>query len=89
MSYFWMRRSGVGFAAVLFSTLVVTSGAAGQDAPDGESLYRQHCGRCHEGEMPTIMLPGTIHDLPADRIYEAINFFGMQRHVASLTTREE
>jgi mono/diheme cytochrome c family protein len=89
MSYFWMRRSGVGFAAVLFSTLVVTSGAAGQDAPDGESLYRQHCGRCHEGEMPTIMLPGTIHDLPADWIYEAINFFGMQRHVASLTTREE
>ena len=79
----------IAVAAALWILVVPTAGAAAQDAPNGGLLYGQHCARCHEGDMPTIMMPGTIHDLPAGRIYEALNFFFMQREAASLTQAEK
>ena len=83
------RRSVVAFVTAAGCLAVAQAAAAGQEAPDGESLYRQHCARCHEGDMPTILLPGSVHDLPADRIHEAINFFGMQRYAAPLSRAEK
>ena len=79
----------IAFAAALSILTAASVGAAAQDAPNGELLYGRHCARCHEGDMPTILMPGTIHDLPADRIYEALNFFLMQREAASLSQAEK
>ena len=79
----------LGMFATLLVLIAASSAVAAQEAPDGEALYRQRCARCHEGQMPTIMVQGTIHDLPALRIYEALNFFFMQREAASLTQAEK
>lgn len=78
-----------GFFTALWILTMASTPATGQSAPDGESLYRQHCARCHEGEMPTIMLQGSIRDMPADRVFEAINFFFMQRYAGSMTQAEK
>ena len=84
-----VRRSLVGVVAVLGVLVAFIADAAGQDDPSGKILYGQHCARCHEGEMPTIMLQGSIHDFPADRVFEAINFFIMQRYAGSMTRAEK
>ena len=62
-----LRRLGI-----LLLLLHAPHAVAAQDLPDGEALYRQRCARCHEGQMPTIMLQGSIREIPADRILEAM-----------------
>ena len=63
--------------------------AFAQQHPEGARVYKQHCARCHEADMPTILVPGTIQDLSAERIYEALLHFLMQRHAAPLTRAEK
>jgi polyvinyl alcohol dehydrogenase (cytochrome) len=77
------------FLATLAVAVASPLAAAEQGAPDGEQLYRQHCARCHEGNMPALLMQNTIRELSAGRIYEALNFFIMQRYGAPLTQAEK
>jgi polyvinyl alcohol dehydrogenase (cytochrome) len=52
--------------------LIVAAVAAAQ-SPDGERLYRQNCGRCHEGDLPALFSSSPIREYPAARIYEALS----------------
>ena len=76
----------VCISGILLFTFVGTS-LAGQPGPDGDRLYRQHCARCHEADMPSVFLQSPIQDMPAERVYEALMYYFMQRHAATLTAR--
>ena len=78
----------VCISGILLFTFVGTS-LAGQPGPDGDRLYRQHCARCHEADMPSVFLQSPIQDMPAERVYEALMYYFMQRHAATLTSAEK
>ena len=77
------------FTAAILVFTVSTLSAAGQASPDGERLYQQSCARCHDADMPAVFMQGTIQDLSAERVYEALVYFFMQRHAATLTKAQK
>ncbi len=86
-----MRLSAL---ALLLVVVTASLSTAGQTAPDGERLYRQQCARCHEAEMPGVFLdgvrgPGTIQEMSAERVYEALLYFFMKRQAATLNKAEK
>ena len=77
------------FTTAILVFTVSTLSAAGQAGPDGERLYQQYCARCHDADMPTVFMQGTIQDLSAERVYEALVYFFMQRNAATLTKAQK
>ena len=77
------------FTTAILVFTVSTLSAAGQAGHDGERLYQQYCARCHDADMPTVFMQGTIQDLSAERVYEALVYFFMQRNAATLTKAQK
>ena len=81
-----MRLSAL---AILLVVITASTSPAGQTTPDGDRLYRQQCARCHEAEMPGVFLdgvrgPGSIQEMSAERVYEALLYYFRKRQAATL-----
>ena len=75
--------------AAVASILFVPAIAATQPpAPNGESVYTQHCAACHEGSMPRMPSRQALGTLTPEHIDTALSSFTMRRQGASLSPAE-
>ena len=69
-------------------SLIVPVIAAAQPAPDGETVYRQHCAGCHNGTMPRMPNRDALKTLTPEHVETALSSFTMRRQGAALTLAE-
>ena len=74
-------------AALVAVLLAVALPAAAQN-PDGEAVYRQHCGGCHNGSLPRMPNRDALKTLTPEHVETALSSFSMRRQGASLTLAE-
>ena len=62
--------------------------SAGQQAPNGETIYKQHCVGCHEGSVPRAPNREALRAMEPEAIDTALSSFMMRRQGASLSSAE-
>jgi polyvinyl alcohol dehydrogenase (cytochrome) len=73
----------------VFVCLVVPAIAtAQQQAPGGETVYKQHCAGCHEGTMPRMPSREMLRLLTPEHVETALSSFIMRRQGTPLTSAE-
>jgi polyvinyl alcohol dehydrogenase (cytochrome) len=80
-----MRRT------VVLGTLVglcLPAVSAAQQAPNGETVYKQHCAGCHEGSLPRAPNREALRAMPPEAIDTALSSFSMRRQGATLSSAE-
>ena len=77
--------------AVVLSILVglcLPAVSAAQQAPNGETVYKQHCVGCHEGSIPRAPNREALRAMEPEAIDTALSSFSMRRQGASLSSAE-
>jgi polyvinyl alcohol dehydrogenase (cytochrome) len=59
-----------------------------QQAPNGETIYKQHCVGCHEGVVPRAPNREALRAMEPEAIDSALSSFSMRRQGASLSSAE-
>src|SRR5688572_29842806 len=68
--------------------LGVPAVSAAQQAPNGETVYKQHCVGCHEGSLPRAPNREALRAMEPEAIDTALSSFSMRRQGASLSSAE-
>jgi polyvinyl alcohol dehydrogenase (cytochrome) len=77
--------------AVVLSILVglcLPAVSAAQQAPNGETVYKQHCVGCHEGSIPRAPNREALRAMEPEAIDTALSSFSMRRQGATLSSAE-
>ena len=69
---------------VLLALVMVTAGAHGQSAPDGQALYKEHCATCHDAGMPRAAARSVLEKLSPDSIRTTLDVGSMVQQAAAL-----
>jgi polyvinyl alcohol dehydrogenase (cytochrome) len=75
-------------AALVAASVVLLPVVAAAQAPNGETLYRQHCAGCHNGSMPRMPNRDALKTLTPEHVETALSSFSMRRQGAPLTLPE-
>jgi polyvinyl alcohol dehydrogenase (cytochrome) len=75
-------------ALAILAALCLPVVAAAQPAPDGETVYRQHCSGCHDGSLPRAPNREAMRAMAPEAIDTALSSFSMRRQGASLSSAE-
>jgi polyvinyl alcohol dehydrogenase (cytochrome) len=59
-----------------------------QQAPNGETVYKQHCVGCHEGSVPRAANREALRAMEPEAIDTALSSFSMRRQGATLSSAE-
>ena len=68
--------------------LGVPAVSAAQQAPHGETVYKQHCVGCHEGSLPRAPNREALRAMEPEAIDTALSSFSMRRQGATLSSAE-
>jgi polyvinyl alcohol dehydrogenase (cytochrome) len=74
--------------ALVAASIVLLPVVGTAQAPDGETVYRQHCAGCHNGSMPRMPSREALKTLTPEHVDTALSSFTMRRQGASLTLAE-
>jgi polyvinyl alcohol dehydrogenase (cytochrome) len=80
-----MKIAAVTALLLLAATALV---AAQGRAPDGETVYRQHCAGCHEAALPRMPTREALRSVTPEHIETALASFTMRRQGAALAPAE-
>ena len=75
-------------AAFVAASILLVPVAAAAQAPNGETIYRQHCAGCHNGSMPRMPNREALKTLTPEHVETALSSFSMRRQGAPLTLAE-
>jgi len=75
-------------AALVAASILLVPVAAAAQAPNGETIYRQHCAGCHNGSMPRMPNRDALKTLTPEHVETALSSFSMRRQGAPLTLAE-
>jgi polyvinyl alcohol dehydrogenase (cytochrome) len=62
--------------------------SAAQQAPNGETIYKQHCAGCHEASIPRAPNRQALRAMEPEAIDTALSSFSMRRQGATLSSAE-
>jgi len=68
--------------------LCLPAASAAQQAPNGETVYKQHCVGCHEGTIPRAPNREALRAMEPEAIDTALSSFSMRRQGATLSSAE-
>src|SRR5436309_4676930 len=75
-------------AALVASSILLLPVVSAAQAPNGETIYRQHCAGCHNGSMPRMPNRDALKTLTPEHVETALSSFTMRRQGAALTPAE-
>ncbi len=79
-----------GNRAVQIASFFLSNGLLFAAAPDGVSIYRQHCALCHDHSSQTrAPAPAALHRMSPENIVEALESGVMKEQGAKLTARQK
>ena len=78
-----MTRPVAAAFIVLFAPVIASA-----QAPNGETVYRQHCAGCHNGTLPRMPSRDALKTLTPEHVETALSSFTMRRQGAELSLAE-